>query len=81
MVKTQAGQLSDPASDGRCLIGFSSLMAVSLQNIGIFYREVKNPGALVYNSLGYQFGSYQEPSLFIDFELERVSKISLSLIL
>lgn len=43
---------------GGSLIGFSSLKAVSLpQKHGVFYKEVKNPGALVHNSLDHQFGS------------------------
>lgn len=60
---------------GEFLIGFSSRQAVSLQKIGVFYREVRTPRALVYNSLGYQFGSCQESSVPTDFELKWFSEL------
>lgn len=50
--QTPAGLPCDPVSNRR----ISYLKAVSVQNIGLLDKEVKNPGALVYNSLGYQFG-------------------------
>lgn len=68
--RPRQGQTLIPHQMGDSLISLSSLKGSFSPKIGIFYREIKkkNPGALICNSLGYQFGSWQEPSLFIDLE-------------
>lgn len=45
------------------------------KNMVSFIEMLKTPRALVYNSLGYQFGSCQESSGLTDFELKRFSDL------